>query len=293
MTPEKIAEAADVGLKTVHRIIGKITEKPLSLYYSENGMSPLLDSLQTDAPSPEDRVSSISEDNARRELLEKYLTALSPLQRRVVELYFGLDGGSQWEQRDFNEVGDMMGISRQRAWKIYSRAMKKLNCIATKGHELRTFYPWLNDEEALQKIMASLNDIQLRVFKMTFISHVNTGRIAKALGISESLVKAIESSLKQFCDREYCEIKKRRTGQKNGVEVALIERLKPVVKKLKSAMHGVENGTLSAPQTLKELCNIACIKSNRLELVWYLPEAHALVDRMLYLGCLACMESSS
>lgn len=77
------------------------------------------------------------ESQARREFLdrmfEKYLTER---ERRILYLYYGLDDG---EERTLEEIGSLLGVTRERIRQIRNRAFEKLR-ESPDGEALETFW---------------------------------------------------------------------------------------------------------------------------------------------------------
>jgi len=77
------------------------------------------------------------ESQARREFLdrmfEKYLTER---ERRILYLYYGLDDG---EERTLEEIGSLLGVTRERIRQIRNRAFEKLR-ESPDGDALSTFW---------------------------------------------------------------------------------------------------------------------------------------------------------
>ncbi|MDQ3389298.1 MAG: sigma-70 family RNA polymerase sigma factor, partial [Gemmatimonadota bacterium] len=71
-----------------------------------------------------DEIEEGVEAQARREFLErmfdKYLTER---ERRILYLYYGLDEG---EERTLEEIGSLLGVTRERIRQIRNRAFEKL-----------------------------------------------------------------------------------------------------------------------------------------------------------------------
>ncbi|WP_124728823.1 sigma-70 family RNA polymerase sigma factor [Staphylospora marina] len=63
-----------------------------------------------------------TEHVVNRLTVEQYMTCLTPLEQRVITLYFGLNG----EAEGSSEIGEKMGFSRHMAYKIVLRALKKM-----------------------------------------------------------------------------------------------------------------------------------------------------------------------
>jgi RNA polymerase primary sigma factor len=71
---------------------------------------------------------------AMRAQLEKALADLDPKERQVMQLRFGLEGG---EPKTLRQVGEALGLSRERVRQIESRAKEKLR-RGTKAGELHS-----------------------------------------------------------------------------------------------------------------------------------------------------------
>lgn len=75
------------------------------------------------------------EENVLQEVLEKeiydLLDKLPEKERKVVELRFGLRGN---EPKTLREIGDILGVSRERVRQLETRALRKLRSLAMKRH---------------------------------------------------------------------------------------------------------------------------------------------------------------
>jgi RNA polymerase primary sigma factor len=75
------------------------------------------------APAPEDE----AETTLRKEALRKVLEMLSPRERAVLELRYGLDGKPP---RTLDEVGRTFNVTRERIRQIENQSLKKLRALA-------------------------------------------------------------------------------------------------------------------------------------------------------------------
>jgi RNA polymerase primary sigma factor len=128
---EEIAEEMDGPFatteekaKSVHRMgeIFKIAPEPLSLEtpIGEEDNSHLGDFIEdSDATSPADAATIL----VLREQLESVLNTLTPRERDVLKLRFGLDDGYA---RTLEEVGHIFEVTRERIRQIEAKALKKL-----------------------------------------------------------------------------------------------------------------------------------------------------------------------
>jgi RNA polymerase primary sigma factor len=68
-----------------------------------------------------------AETTLRKETLKRILCALSPRERRVLELRYGLDGQ---HPRTLDEVGRTFNVTRERVRQIENQSLKKLQALA-------------------------------------------------------------------------------------------------------------------------------------------------------------------
>jgi RNA polymerase sigma factor (sigma-70 family) len=132
---EEMAAALEVDLPALDRIVTSM--KPIvSTQATLPGTDEftLEDSLyDEDAPDP---VDSIDRFELGREV-ESLLAALEPRERKILEWRFGLDGE---DPRTLAEIGQSIGLSRERVRQIESRALKRLS-----------------EEDQVQRLLASLD----------------------------------------------------------------------------------------------------------------------------------------
>ncbi|MEX0836851.1 MAG: RNA polymerase sigma factor RpoD/SigA, partial [Gemmatimonadota bacterium] len=77
------------------------------------------------------------EDAARREFLESmFETYLTERERKILYLYYGLDDG---EERTLEEIGTLLGVTRERIRQIRNRAFEKLR-ESPQGESLSGFW---------------------------------------------------------------------------------------------------------------------------------------------------------
>ena len=75
--------------------------------------------MHDEAAEPEEQV----EERLLSEHIEKALETLQPRDAKVVRLYFGLDGG---REHTLEEIGNMLGVTRERVRQLRDRALKRL-----------------------------------------------------------------------------------------------------------------------------------------------------------------------
>ncbi len=89
------------------------------------------------AGSEADQIEEEVEAQARREFLEKMIEKyLTERERKILYLYYGLDEG---EERTLEEIGSMLGVTRERIRQIRNRAFEKLR-ESPDGHALEGFW---------------------------------------------------------------------------------------------------------------------------------------------------------
>ncbi|RLC65884.1 MAG: RNA polymerase subunit sigma [Chloroflexi bacterium] len=120
-TPEEIAEEVDLTPDEVRWLL-RVSRRPVSLDrpVGEEKDSELGDFIEDeDTPLPTQR----AELHLLRENLEEMLTNLSPREVRILRLRFGLQGEKAHTLR---EVGEKLGVSRERVRQIEAAALRKL-----------------------------------------------------------------------------------------------------------------------------------------------------------------------
>jgi RNA polymerase primary sigma factor len=120
-TLEEVAEAAKLKPSVVRQLQTlNSSEVRLDAPIGDSDDSYLVERFVLDeAEEPEEDV----EDRLLAEQIDRALEALNPRDARVVRLYFGLDGG---ETHTLEEIGNMLGVTRERVRQLRDRALKRL-----------------------------------------------------------------------------------------------------------------------------------------------------------------------
>ena len=119
--PEEVAEAMGVTVEKVREII-KIAQEPVSLEtpIGEEEDSHLGDFIQDDDAPPPAEAASFT---LMKEQLMGVLDTLTPREKKVLSLRFGLEDG---RQRTLEEVGTEFNVTRERIRQIEAKALRKL-----------------------------------------------------------------------------------------------------------------------------------------------------------------------
>ena len=118
---EEIAEELDMPIDKVREIM-RVAQEPVSLEtpIGEEEDSHLGDFIEdSHAPAPADAASH----TLLKEQLEDVLSTLTPREKKVLELRFGLEDG---RNRTLEEVGKEFNVTRERIRQIEAKALRKL-----------------------------------------------------------------------------------------------------------------------------------------------------------------------
>ncbi len=117
---EEIATRMEMTTENL-RFIAKLAQLPISLEtpIGKEENSRLGDFIEADGEMPEDQVSK----SLLREDLEGVLDTLSPCERDVLRLRYGLDDG---RMKTLEEIGQIFNVTRERIRQIEAKALRKL-----------------------------------------------------------------------------------------------------------------------------------------------------------------------
>jgi len=136
-TDQEIADEMDEPVETV-RALRRVAASELSL-------DAPIDRSDRDSASFGERFAGVEaedieemvESQARREFLDKmFQKYLTERERKILYLYYGLDDG---EERTLEEIGSLLGVTRERIRQIRNRAFEKLR-ESPDGAALATFW---------------------------------------------------------------------------------------------------------------------------------------------------------
>ena len=120
-TEEELAQEMNISISKLREII-KVAQEPLSLETpigkeEDSRLGDFIEDKDADAP-----VKTVAHELLREDLAE-VLSGLSPRERDVLRLRFGMDDG---RQRTLEEVGQLFGVTRERIRQIEAKALRKL-----------------------------------------------------------------------------------------------------------------------------------------------------------------------
>ena len=132
-TPEEVSQATGLSLEVVQSLAALNSgEVRLDAPLDPDGDRSLIERFVTDeGPSTEDQAM----DRFLAQEIESALATLPPRDAKVLRLYFGLDGG---REHTLEEIGGMLGVTRERIRQLRDRALKRLR-EGTVGKALASF----------------------------------------------------------------------------------------------------------------------------------------------------------
>ena len=120
-TPEEIAHATGLTLDVVQSLAAlNTTEVRLDAPLDPEGDRSLIERFIADEQGDPEAQAM---DKFLSEEIESALRTLPPRDAKVLRLYFGLDGG---REHTLEEIGGMLGVTRERVRQLRDRALKRL-----------------------------------------------------------------------------------------------------------------------------------------------------------------------
>jgi RNA polymerase primary sigma factor len=120
-TPEEIAHATGLSLEVVQSLAALNTsDVRLDAPLDAEGERSLIERFIADERSDPEAQAI---DQFLSEEIEHALRTLPPRDAKVLRLYFGLDGG---REHTLEEIGGMLGVTRERVRQLRARALKRL-----------------------------------------------------------------------------------------------------------------------------------------------------------------------
>ena len=129
-TIEEIAEEVNASPRKVKTAL-QIVRMPLSFDQPIGDEEEDLTLLDLISKSGTEDVEKEVVEEALNKEISKLLNVLDRRERTIIEERFGLNGK---EPKTLNEVGEKLGISRERVRQLEQRALKKLRTLAMKRH---------------------------------------------------------------------------------------------------------------------------------------------------------------
>jgi RNA polymerase primary sigma factor len=127
-TNAEIGATCSLSVDIVESLLGLVQpersfDDPLDGSSGGDGRARTLASVVRADDDGDDRLPGMLEEESRREAVRRALAPLPPRDRRVIVLYYGLDSG---EPKTLDEIGRMLGVTRERVRQLRDRALAAL-----------------------------------------------------------------------------------------------------------------------------------------------------------------------
>jgi len=124
----RIAKELQVSLKDVEEMEGRLSgaDSSLNATISEDGEDEWQNFLADDRPNPEDIVMGMRDAKTRSKWLEEALGTLSDREQKIIR-----DRHLQYETVTLEDLGNELGVSKERVRQLEARAMEKLKVSLT------------------------------------------------------------------------------------------------------------------------------------------------------------------
>jgi len=120
-TPEEVAKAVGLSLDVVQSLASlNYSDVRLDAPLDPDGDRSMIDRFVADDQADAEEQAM---DQFLAEEIEHALSTLAPRDAKVLRLYFGLDGG---HEHTLEEIGGMLGVTRERVRQLRDRALKRL-----------------------------------------------------------------------------------------------------------------------------------------------------------------------
>lgn len=136
-TDQELADEMREPLETVRalrRVAAIEVQLDAPVDHNDNDSDSFIDRF---ASADEEAIEESVEANARRQHLERmFANYLTERERKILYLYYGLDDG---EEHTLEEIGSLLGVTRERIRQIRNRAFEKLQ-ESPHGQALKSFW---------------------------------------------------------------------------------------------------------------------------------------------------------
>jgi RNA polymerase primary sigma factor len=135
---KEVAQELEMGESEIEGLMSFATE-PVSIELPMFGddTSTLSNFIEDKRISPEQEALG---DRIREERIDELLSVLTPKEKEVIKLRFGLTKG-QYEGKTLREIGERFNVTRERIRQIEAEALDKLRIWSRTGE-----FQWIQDE---------------------------------------------------------------------------------------------------------------------------------------------------